>query len=279
MSRVRRAASLVLLSVLVACGGYREDPMLQYSSAEALEQGKLLMAEGKYGQARPFFIHAFEIEPNSKTGREGLLLAADALFLDGGHENFIKAESRYRDFVNRFPTSEHAAYAQFQIGLSLSRRVVKPDRDQSTTEEALAALRDVQRFYPGSSYAEQAGEEIAFLSSRQAEHDYVVGRFYQRFGIPASAIRRYDYILETYPEYPETDKVLFRLCESYYTNKKNKDDLARASTYCRRLTEEYPESQWVKRIPKKLPLDLEAPVEDEEDEGGDRTADAADSGV
>jgi outer membrane protein assembly factor BamD len=248
--------ALLLAVVLASCGGTREDPILQLSSQEALEQGRKLMAEGKWNGARRYFIHAFEVEPNSATGREGLLLAADAYFMAGGAENLIKAEARYRDFVNRFPTSEHAAYAQFQIGLSLSRRIVKPDRDQSVSQQALSALEDVERFYPTSTYAAQAKQEVEQVRGHLAEHDYLIGRFYQRYGLPNSAIERYDYLLENYPDYDQKDKVLYHLCEAYLARKGKGDrDLARQA--CQRLESEFPESEYVEKIPKRWPEEPE----------------------
>jgi outer membrane protein assembly factor BamD (BamD/ComL family) len=102
--------SLVLLFVaLVAgCGGVKEDPILQLSAEEALEIGKELMEKKKYSQAREYLSHTFEVAPNSAAGREALLLVADAYYLDGGSENFIRAEAKYRDFLNRFPVQEDA---------------------------------------------------------------------------------------------------------------------------------------------------------------------------
>jgi outer membrane protein assembly factor BamD len=259
------------LVALGACGGMRrEDPILQLSSEEALEEGRKLMAEGKWNPARKYFIHAFEVEPNSASGREGLLLAADAYFKAGGEDNLIKAEARYRDFVNRFPTSEHAAYAQFQIGLTLARRVAKPDRDQSISMQALEALEDVERFYPTSEFASQATEEAERVRARLAEHDYMVGRFYKRFGLPNSAIDRYVYLLENYPDYAEKDKVLYHLCAAYLERKGRGDiDLARAT--CQRLQTEYPESQYVDKIPKRWPEERES----EEQKESAETAGAA----
>jgi outer membrane protein assembly factor BamD len=256
VARAVAVAVLALALAVLGCGSRREDPILQLSSQEALEQGRTLMAEGKWDQARRYFIHAFEVEPNSATGREGLLLAADAFFMAGGPENLIKAEARYRDFVNRFPTSEHAAYAQFQIGLALSRRIVKPDRDQSVSKQALEALEDVERFYPASNYAAEAKLEMERVRGHLAEHDYLVGRFYQRYGLPHSAIERYDYLLEHYPGYPERDKVLYHLCEAYRARRTPGDgDLARAT--CQRLESEFPESEYVAKIPKQWPEDPE----------------------
>ena len=253
--RLVSLAALILVAsiVLGGCGGGgREDPILQLSSQEALDEGKKLMAQNKWQPARKYFIHAFEVEPNSATGREGLLLAADAFFKAGGEDNFIKAEARYRDFVNRFPTSEHAAYAQYQIGLTLSRRIAKPDRDQSISVQAVQSLEDVERFYPTSEYAPLATEEAARVRARLAEHDYMVGRFYKRFGLPNSAIDRYVYLLENFPDYADRDKVLYHLCEAYLARKGPEDlDLARKT--CDRLQTEYPESQYVDKIPKRWP--------------------------
>jgi len=247
------AATLLALCLgLSACGGTREDPILELSSAEALEEGRKLMADGKWNPARRYFIHAFEVEPNSVTGREGLLLAADAHFMAGGQDNLIKAEARYRDFVNRFPTSEHAAYAQFQIGLSQSRRIVKPDRDQAVSKLALGSLEDVQRFYPTSTYAVQAAEEIERVRGHLAEHDYLVGRFYQRYGLPYSAIQRYEYLLENFPEYDEKDKVLYHLCTAYLESK-GEEDRQKGRAACERLEREFPESEYVEKIPKRWP--------------------------
>ena len=92
-------------------------------------------------RARPYFTHAFEVEPNSAIGREALLLAADTYYLSGGSANFVQAEAKYRDFLNRFPTSDQAAYVQFQIANSLAKRMEKPDRDQNVDPQGAGGLR------------------------------------------------------------------------------------------------------------------------------------------
>ncbi|HKV08508.1 MAG TPA: outer membrane protein assembly factor BamD, partial [Thermoanaerobaculia bacterium] len=120
MRRILLPLSAALVLALGACkGGVTEDPILRLSAEESLAQGKEWMAKEKHGRARPYFTHAFEVEPNSAIGREGLLLAADTYYLEGGSANFVQAEAKYRDFLNRFPTSEQAPYVQFQIANSL----------------------------------------------------------------------------------------------------------------------------------------------------------------
>ncbi|HVR09743.1 MAG TPA: hypothetical protein VMW75_17000, partial [Thermoanaerobaculia bacterium] len=122
-TRLVAILSLVGLVGVAGCKSSRgrsSDPILRLSAEESLVQGKDLLAQQKYSRARPLFTHAFEVEPNSKVGREALLLAADTFFLEGGSSNYTQAEAKYRDYLNRFPTSEQAAYVQFQIANSLA---------------------------------------------------------------------------------------------------------------------------------------------------------------
>ncbi len=123
----------------------------------------------------------------------------------------MQAEAKYRDFLNRFPTSEQAPYVQFQIANSLAKRMEKPDRDQTVTRKALEAYQELIRLYPTSEYAAQAQEQINLVRNNLAEHEFTIGRFYLRYGIPVAAVQRFEFLLENYPQYPEQDKVIYHL--------------------------------------------------------------------
>ena len=225
-----------------------EDPILQLSAEESLAQGKDQLVREKYERARPYFIHAFEVEPNSAIGREALLLAADTYYLQGGSGNFLQAEAKYRDFLNRFPTSEQSAYVQFQIANSLAKRMEKPDRDQDVTRKALEAYEDLIRVYPTSEYAAQAQEQMNVVLENLAEHEFLVGRFYLRYGAPIAAAERFDYLLATYPRYTARDKAIYHLGVAY--EHANQPEEARKAF--ERLRAEYPQSPFVHEIPSEL---------------------------
>jgi len=243
-------AAAALVPLAAGCkGGLAQDPILRLSAAEALTQGKELMAAEKYARARRYLSHAFEVEPNSLSGREALLLLADSYYLDGGAVNFVQAEAKYRDFLNRFPTSEQAAYAQFQVANSLAGRMEKPDRDQSATENALAAYQELIRLYPTTEYVAQARSRIGEVRERLAEHEFVIGAFYYRRGIQSAAIDRFETLLETYPEYGERDKVLYHLGRAYQKSRQP-GDAGKADDLFERLRREHPESPWLDEIPR-----------------------------
>ncbi|MDX1501142.1 MAG: outer membrane protein assembly factor BamD [Thermoanaerobaculia bacterium] len=264
MSR-RLAAALAagLLAFVVGCGGgsFEDDPLLALSAEEALAQGKALMEEGKYRRAEEYLNHAFEVEPNSPSGREALLLAADALFEAGGDDSLLRAEAKYRDFQNRFPTSARGDYVLFQIAASLQRRMRSPDRDQEPTRKALAAYQEVIALYPTSEYAERARAEIDVLRHQLAESEFLVGRFYHRIGLHPAAVARFEGLLENYPGYPGTDRTLYLLGRSQL---KMKRAAAAAETFDR-LRSEFPESPYLEEIPD---FEVPPPVAEEAGEEG-----------
>jgi outer membrane protein assembly factor BamD len=251
---MRRNILLLATAALALAGaacrsGVAEDPILKLSAEESLVQGKEQMAKDKYAKARPYFTHAFEVEPNSTIGREGLLLAADTYYLEGGTTNYVQAEAKYRDFLNRFPTSSQAAYVQFQIANSLAKRMERPDRDQSVTRKAQDAYEDLIRLYPTSEYAAQAQDQIKLVKDSLAEHEFMIGRFYLRFGVPVSAAERFQFLLENFPDYPQKEKILYNLVVSYRQSGK----LEEAQKMLERLRTEYPQSPWLAQIPEIKP--------------------------
>lgn len=249
---IRRLTALAIAFVFpflaVSCkSNIHNDPILRLSAAESLAEGKRLFEREKYDRARPYFSHAFEVEPNSSIGRESLLLVADCYSLSGSAADLIQAEAKYRDFQNRFPTSDRAPYVQYQIATSLARRIERADRDQAATVKAREALEDLIRLYPTNEYAEKAREELETVVNRLAEHEFIVGRFYQRYGVPGAAATRIEGLLQNYPTYSGKDAALYYLGRAYI-------DLARpddAQATFARLREEHPESKYTRKIPGK----------------------------
>ena len=248
MKRFPTITAVALVALALACRSTpKEDPILRLSAVESLAMGKKLFESKKYDKARPYFSHAFEVEPNSAGGREALLLGADSLFLQGGSTNFLQSEAKYRDFQNRFPTSDRAPYVQFQIGRCLAERMERPDRDQKATYKAREAFEELLRLYPTSEYAEQANSGLAKVNDNLAEHEFLVGQFYLRFGLPLATVERLEALLERYPTYRKKDAALWTLATAYDRVQRPAD----ATKTFAKLREEYPQSAWVAKIPSR----------------------------
>ncbi|MDA8016166.1 MAG: outer membrane protein assembly factor BamD [Thermoanaerobaculia bacterium] len=235
------AAALALIAT--GCGE-REDPILRLSAEESLTLGKQFLEQEKYARARRHLIHAFEVEPNSRSGREALLLAADALYLQGSTENYIKCEAKYRDFLNRFPTSDRSDYAQFKVAECLAARVERPDRDQEVTLDALEAYEELLRLYPDSEYLPEARQRMREMNDQLAAHELVVGSFYNRYGgtgICKAAIARLEYLQNNYPQFAEMDQALYNLVVAY----SRCGDFEKAEESLADLRRRYPDSEFL----------------------------------
>ena len=246
--RFQRLLSLALLvAAMSACGDNIEnDPVLRLSAEEALEAGLELMEQGKYYRAREHFDHAFAVAPNSAAGREALLHSADSLFGQGGVQNYVRAEAKYRDFQTRFPTSDQADYVQFRVAESLFARAEHPDRDQTTTKKAYEAFESMIRVYPTSENVPVAQQRILDLRTILAEHEFKVAFFYHRYGNSAGAVNRLDGLIEDFPDYGERDKAMYFLGRAHL--KGGQPDLAEEAFG--RLRVEYPGSKWINKIPR-----------------------------
>ena len=243
--RVSALLVTVILAFVSCKGGIKEDPILRLSADEALTKGKELMDREKYREATQYLDHAFEVAPNSASGREALLLSADSYFLAGGTTNFVKAEAKYRDFLNRFPTSDRSDYVQMQIAHCLAEQMLKPDRDQTATLKALTAFEGVLQLYPTSSYIEEVQTQIVEIRNALAEHEYRVGRYNFRRRIYTSAAWRFEGLVEDYPEFNEMDKVLFMLGQAYGKGRRLEDAIKTFD----KLRSEYPDSRYIQKIP------------------------------
>jgi len=237
--------AMVVLALVSCKGGIKEDPILRLSAEEGLTKGKDLMDGGKYNQATQYFDHAFEVAPNSATGREALLLSADSYFLAGGTSNYIKAEAKYRDFLNRFPTSDRSDYVQMQIANCLAEQMLKPDRDQTATLKALTAFEGVLQLYPTSGYVEEVQARIVEIRQALAEHEYRVGKYNYRRRLYMAASWRLEDLTEDFPDFQEMDKVLFILGMSLGKGGKVEEAI---ETF-EQLRTEYPDSRYIKKLP------------------------------
>lgn len=259
---MRRSWRLLVLPTVVACvvlagcgGEGRENPILRLSVEESLTKGKELLEKKKYFQAREYLTHAFEIEPNSAAGREALLLVADAHFFQGGSQNLIKAEAKYRDFLNRFPTTDRGAYVQYQIATSQLQRMRRPDRDQSISLGALEAYEDLIRLYPSSTYVEEAEAQVEKIRESLAEAEYLVGVYnfrrgkYVKCGVVCfkAALRRLEGLNEAYPGYSKKEELYFHLAAAAA----HAGEEEKAQRYGSLLREGFPESKLVKALDKE----------------------------
>ncbi|MGH9368566.1 MAG: outer membrane protein assembly factor BamD [Thermoanaerobaculia bacterium] len=216
---------------------------------EALfEKGKRLIDKKKWEQGRKYLSYVFETYPNDAMGRDALLLVADSYVKQGGAAAYTEARYRYRDYLNRYPDAPRRDYARYQYAFCSDKEHETPDRDQTSTREAIQQYQSLIREYPDSGFAGAARERIRQLIDLLADHEFGVGYFYMRKGSLGSAMGRFSGLEERFPDYSEKDKL-------FYYEGRTLTRLGRpeeAARYYSRLLEEYPKSDYAKRARGRL---------------------------
>ena len=149
---------------------------------------------------------------------------------------------RYREFLALYPQHAKSDYAQFRVAECYFKQKNSPDRDSTTTEEALQEYERLLDVYPQSSYVERTRQRIHECRQALARGNYLVGFFYQRARRAwRSAIGRYEVILRDYPDYEQTDEVLFRISQCLAAAGR----YAEALPHLGRLARDFPKSRFV----------------------------------
>lgn len=249
---------LILIGIVLAFAACHRGPrqirprvnpeLLQLSKEQAFQKAEDLYNAKKYARARTYYQYVYETYPNDPVGRRSLLRIADTFYGQGDAVNLVEAQYKYRDFVNRYPTSEMADYASLQMAMVSFKQMEKPDRDQQKTKEAVEKLNDFLRTYPKSSYRAEGEKRLAEAYDRLAKHEHIVAKFYiKRRSYPA-AVQRLNYLIDTYTNYSDRAGAFYDLGYSL-------EQLGRrgeARLYFERVITEYPKSDYADRAQKRL---------------------------
>ncbi len=220
--------------------------LLTMPKEEAYARGEQLIAKKKWDLGRQYLRFVAENYANDPIGRQAALKLADSYFDEGTTLGYLEAQTRYRDFRNRYPSSPRADYALFRLAQTADREAEKPDREQTNTRLAATSYRELILGYPDSPYITEARARLQRIRNLLAEHEYLVGRFYYRRKAFNAARGRFETILQAYPDYSSVDRVLFEM--GFAQRKLGNEQKALESW--QRLARDFPQSQWAKKIPQ-----------------------------
>lgn len=206
-------------------------------------------------KARLYFRQVIESFPKSFYAQRAKLAIADSYFAKGDEGSMILAASEYREFIQLYPFSPSAPYAQYQIAMSYFKKALAPGRDQTKTIQALAEFRKVIANFPTSEEAGKAPALIAECEERLATHALSIGELYYKQYALKAAISRLKEILTDYPAFSKMDFVYFYLADSYYRANKPED----AVPFFTKLVTDYPKSDLAEKAQQRLAAISKAP--------------------
>jgi outer membrane protein assembly factor BamD len=234
----------VSVSMLVGCataGGKKGDTRYVARDVNTLyNAAKTKLDNKQYEIAAALFDEVERQHPYSPWSRRAQLMSAFSYYMGNKYTESIASSRR---FLSIHPGNKDAAYAYYLIGLSYYEQISDVTHDQKITQQALAALGEVQRRFPNTRYASDAGLKIDLVNDHLAGKEMEIGRFYERRALWLAANLRFREVADKYQTTTHAPEALFRLTESYLAMGVP-DEAKKAAAV---LGANYPGSEWYER--------------------------------
>lgn len=243
--RLRNTALLLAVAplILTACGEKDIDLSTYVENVEPADvlynQALANLNEGRVSEATKKFEAVDRQHPYSEYARKSMLMSTFTNYRQGNYPEAINSGRRY---VQLYPSTDDAAYAQYLVGLSYFRQIRDVTQDQSESRKVIEAMQEVVDRWPDSEYVEDARTKIRFARDQLAGKEMQIGRYYLERREYLSSIKRFRYVIENYSNTRHVEEALARLVEAYLAM----GLASEAQTAAAVLGHNYPESEWYK---------------------------------
>jgi outer membrane protein assembly factor BamD len=198
------------------------------------------LQQRNYQQAALIFDEVERQHPYSVWARRAQLMSAFSYYAYGDHTKSIDSARR---FLSIHPGNRDAPYALYLIALNYYEQIRDVTRDQAITRQALDALGEVIRRYPGSPYADDARLKVDLVRDHLAGKEMEIGRFYQRRREWLASTMRFRRVINDYQTTSHAPEALMRLTESYLALGVPAEARRSAAV----LNANYPNTEWYRR--------------------------------
>ena len=239
---VRVAMLAMLLGISVACGP--KEPEITPTTLEAdrllFERGSAALAESKWLRAREDFVEIRDNYPQSTFRADARLGIGDSYLGQRSVEGYVAAQAEFEDFLALFPTNPRADYAQFKLAVVHFEQMRGPERDQSSTRNAIREFETLIQGYPDSQHVNDARDRLRDARDRLSEAEFLVGLYYYKQEWWPGAIERFRTILDSDPGFSGRDRVYYHLGYAL----QQEGEPAEALPYLERVVEEFPNADF-----------------------------------
>lgn len=199
---MRKLLFFICLSFLISgCSLFEETHEMEKNAEELVSEGSSAFFDEDYETAKKAYSDLKDWYPFSKYAILAELKIADAHF----HlEEYTEAIAAYEEFEKMHPKNDAVPYVIYQIGLSWFKQLGTIDRDHTPAVKALAQFNRLTDQFPDSEYTQMASKHFQTCMDTLSGHELYVADFYMRTKKYKAALKRYEYLLEHYPESKES---------------------------------------------------------------------------
>lgn len=201
--------------VTAGCAGKSSGPKDTAYVARDVEtlyaEAKSRLDRGNAPLAAALFDEVERQHPYSPWARRAQLMSAFSYYVAQDYNKAVQAAQR---FLSIHPGNKDAPYAYYLIALSYYEQISDVQRDQKITEQALTALREVDRRFPQTEYAADARLKIDLVQDHLAGKEMEIGRYYERSGKWIAAQIRFQNVVDNFQTTSHAPEALYRLTET-----------------------------------------------------------------
>lgn len=161
----------------------------------------------------------YPLEPNTRTAELHIIYAYYMT------QDYASAEAAAERFIHSHPTSPHADYAYYMLGLSnyyhnmgVFERIFAIDlatRDLTEIKKSFEAFSSVIKLYPDSPYAPAAHQYMIYLRNVLADHELEVAQYYYSRKAYVAAADRANSVVQNYQGSSAVPEALVMMVKSY----------------------------------------------------------------
>ncbi len=203
-----------IILLLTACGDKEDadNPAASASVDTLYDEAYDKMLGMEFKDSIKAFEEVERQHPASDWATRAQIMAAYAAYRSG---DYTQATSILERFTKMHPGNSSTPYAYYLIALCYYEQITDVQRDQKITEQALQALTEVVRRFPGTEYAKDAKLKLDLTYDHLAGKEMTIGRYYLRHDQYLAAINRFRYVVESYQTTSHVPEALERLVECY----------------------------------------------------------------
>jgi outer membrane protein assembly factor BamD len=187
--------------------------LAQYNIGKAYLDGKRVDIYGvptlpSMGKAQEMFQKIVRNAPYSRIAPLAQFGIGQALEKSGSITATINA---YQQVVDRYPGSDVAPNAMYQIGYVYFVESRKTGYDQTAAVRAQESFEDFLLRYPNSEKVPQAQDNLKTLQARRTENSYDIAKFYDKQKNYKAAYVYYNEVVQQQPDSPEAERAKQRM--------------------------------------------------------------------
>ena len=164
------------------------------------ERGTAALKEREWVNARTYFQQIVDGYPQSPFRPDAKLGVGDSYLGEDTAASVVLAANEFREFLQFYPTSMRADYAQYKLAMSHFEQMRAPERDQTETREALKEFDVFFQRFPNSPLMPEVKKNWRVARDRLSQASYGVGLHYYRVRWYPGAIDRFREVLRDDPE-------------------------------------------------------------------------------